>query len=82
MHITIRVLLCILKGFLLCQAFVGYKSKFLKKMSLNIRPWNFQHLRNQQNQGRYPYSTYLSILIENLTEKSYSSLFQRERETY
>ena len=51
-------------------------------MSLNIRPWNFQHLRNQQNQGRYPYSTHLEILIENVTEKSYNSLFQRERETY
>ena len=44
---------------ILCQTFVGYKSKFLKKMDLNLRTWNFQHLRNQQNQGRYPYGTYL-----------------------
>ena len=46
-------------GNILSQTFVGYKSKFLKKMDLNLRPWNFQHLRNQQNQGRHPYGTYL-----------------------
>ena len=82
MHITIRVLLCILKGFLLCQTFVGYNSKVLKKMSLNVRPWNFQYLRNQQNQGRYPYNTYLSILIKNLTEKKVIIHFFRKNEKH
>ena len=59
MHVTIRVLLYVLKGFcspwifpedILYQAFVGHKSNFLKKMSLNFGPWNFLHLRNYQGQ--------------------------------
>ena len=37
---------CVFSEGILCQTFVGYKSKFLKKMSLNFSPWKFQNLRN------------------------------------
>ena len=37
---------CVFSEGILCQTFVGYKSKFLKKMSLNFGPWKFQNLRN------------------------------------
>ena len=63
-------MLCILKGFLLSldifrrhlvPNIAGYKIKFLKKMSLNFGPRNFQHLKNQQNQGQHSIYTVHTI---------------------
>ena len=54
----------------LCQTFFGYKSKFLKKMSLNFSPWknrkksnNSLSLRDQTQSTRNILKIFLHIFI-------------------
>ena len=46
---------------ILCETFVGYKSKFLKKMSLNFDPWDFQVSETNRMKDNKVSIRYISI---------------------
>ena len=80
MHITIRVVLCILKGFLLSldilqRHLVPNICWLQKQIPEENKPqlWSFEFPGSQKvtesRITRYPYGTYLHILAEILREK-------------